>query len=442
MSRISRRTVLRGLLGGAAVTVGLPALDCWLNTAGTAWADGSAFPRRLGVFWWGNGNIPSRWTPAGTGFGDAWQLSEQLAPLAAHKDKLAVLTGLEVRVPNVVPHFSGAAGMLTGQAEKDVGDDWTAAGPSFDQVVASAIGGSTRFRSLEFGPKPASGLSFTGPLARNPFEASPVALFERLFGVGFVAPGEDPIEDPTLPLRRSVLDAVITDIRDLKGRVGAADSARLDQHFSGIRDLELRIARLLEDPPNLAACTRPAAPPDVFEDLVPGEVNLRAVNQAFAELVAMALACDQTRVFFEQYTYPVSNVLFPGASDGHHNLTHDEPGDQPEVHAITVQCMEGLADLLTALRSVPEGDGTLLDNCAVVGTSEVSLGRTHSLDDFPLLVAGGCCGLLQTDMHYRSETAESISKPVLSVIRAMGVLQGSWGAEDAATGDGLSALEV
>ena len=90
---------------------------------------------------------------------------------------------------------------------------------------------------------------------------------------------------------------------------------------------------------------------------------------------------------------------------------------------------------------MPEGDGTLLDHCVILGTSEVSLGRTHSIDEMPTLVAGGACGAIQTGMHYRSLGGDNVAKLSLSLIRACGINQASFGEDDAYTEDGLSGVE-
>ena len=152
--KLSRRTVLRGLLGGTAITVGLPPLEAMLNSSGTAYADGGALPLRFGTWFWGNGMLPSLWTPTGEGEGDAWALSEQLSPLAPVKHLITVVTGMEVRVLNAIPHTSGAAGFLTGIEPIGEEGDHTFGGPTVDQVVAAEIGGDSRFRSLQTGARP------------------------------------------------------------------------------------------------------------------------------------------------------------------------------------------------------------------------------------------------------------------------------------------------
>lgn len=441
--KLDRRTLLKGLLGGGVVTVGLPPLELFFNSTGDAYAAGCALPRRFGVFMWGNGVLPDRWNPPKTGVGDEWELSDQLQPLAAFKPRLSVVSGMQVQVKNEIPHGSGPGGLLSGAAviRKGAGEEYTFALPSIDQVIASEIGADSRFRSLEFGVAPGAGLSFTGPDGRNPPESSPHKLFQRLFGAGFTAPGDEPIVDPTVGLKLSVLDAVLGDANRLRGRLGVGDQARLDKHMHGIRDLERRLEKLLDDPPDLAACVKPDAPLEEYPD-VEGRPQLAAKNKAFCDVVAMAMACDQTRVFSNFLTAPVSNTLFPGAAGGHHRMTHDEALPQPGVHAIVLQCMERFADLLASLDAVDEGEGTLLDHSVILATSDVALGNTHTLEDYPIVLAGGACGALKTDVHYRAPSADNASKVMLSVVRAMEIAAPHFGDGDGKATEGLGAIEA
>lgn len=446
---LNRRTVLRGALGGSAVALGLPLLEGMLSSR--AWARGpEGFPRRFGLFFWGNGTLPGdpgkpeenpdRWTPLGTGAGDAWSLSEQLAPLAAHKDRLVVVSGTSMKLPNIEPHGSGAAGLLSGAPLLTSSlESFTA--PSIDQVIAAAIGQDTLFGSLQTAATDTFGLSFSAANARHPCEAAPFVLYRRLFGDTFVEPGEGGLVSPTLGLRRSVLDAVTGDMDRLAARVGSADRARIDQHLTGIRELEQRLVKLEEDPPDLASCSRPTEPVESYPDLgVFPQIALR--NQVMAEMLAMALACDQTRVFAHFLTEPITNVHFDGSTDGHHNRTHDEPNPQSEVHSVTVQCLTHFASLVTALRAIPEGGGTLLDSCAVLACSETSYGRIHSVDEMPIVIAGSAGGALVQDVHYRSTTQENVGKVLLTLQRAVGVVAGEWGTDAARVTEGLSEIET
>lgn len=426
--RVSRRNVLRGMVGGSLVTVGLPIFDSMFNENGTALADGGAIPRRFGIFFWGNGVIPERWTPPTTGAG--YELSEQLASLAPVRDWVSVITGMRVRTGNERGHHAGTVGILSGspmisQDPMGAGYASTFSAPSIDQVIADALPRETRFPSIEYGVHdgaPGSEgttlkyLSHNGPDNVNPPEYSPRALFDRIFGEGFTPPGETPPVDPRLALRRSVLDAVLEDANSLRARLGTSDRARLDQHMAGIRDLELQIAMLeeLTPPPYLAACEEPTE--------VPGDPggDLRERNRLMAQVMAMALACDQTRVFSNMFSGSVSNTRYPGTSGGHHSQTHDEGDPWADVHVATLYITECFSDMIAAFRDIPEGDGVLLDHMAVLGSTDLSW--DHGLDDYPILVAGGACGYLRTPgVHYRSSSAENTSKVLLTMMRAAGV---------------------
>jgi len=94
---MNRRRILRGMMGGAAVSVGLPFLDCFLNTNGTALADGQKLPVVFGTWFWGLGLNPGRWEPAKPGKMDA--MNVELQPLAAYKDKMNVFSGILKPLP-------------------------------------------------------------------------------------------------------------------------------------------------------------------------------------------------------------------------------------------------------------------------------------------------------------------------------------------------------
>jgi hypothetical protein len=420
--------MLRGLAGGAAVTLALPPLDAMLNGNGTAYAD-QPIPKRFGLFYWGNGVKVDRWNPSGTGPG--YPLSSELAPLSSVKDYVSVVSGMNIRTGNERGHHAGTVGIVSGAPmvpQDPMGAPYasTFSAPSIDQVVAGHIGEATRFRSLELGVSrhvvTGEGttlryLSHNGPDSANPPEYSPAALFDRIFGTGFVAPDTMAEPDPRLRLRRSVLDAVLIDAAALRVKLGSVDKARLDQHFDGIRTLERQIARLEEmpDPPPLAACMAPGSPSD------PGRDQITEISQVMSSLLAMALACDQTRVFSNMFSGSVSYTPYGmvGATDGHHGLTHDEPGDQPVVHAITTYIVEQFAGMLDALRNVTEGDGNLLDSCVILASSDTADGRGHTISDYPILVAGrGQGALAHPGVHFRSD-GQNTTRVLLSLLQAM-----------------------
>lgn len=458
MKRLSRRTLLRGLLGGAVVSIGLPPLERFMNSHGSAYAEEggpSGFPSRFGLLFWGNGVIPERWVPAATGQGSDWELSEQLEPLASLKHKLTVVSGMRVNVTNVSAHSATLAGMLTAAPLLDVpGQGLRIQAPTIDQLIAAAVGQETARASIEFGvyTDGALGESHAAPIAGSPAaiprpaEFNPAALFSDLFGANFIQPGSGDGPPPTLGVERSVLDVVMGQIASVEEQLGAADRARLEAHFEGIRSIEKRLQKLQENPPNLLACAAPAAPLGSADSHgyppIEGRPQLAEINAVMSDMAAMALACDQTRVFSNWMTNPVANPLMAGSTDGHHSLTHDEPGEQPQVNAIVKELMGMVRRQLEALDAVEEGDGTLLDHCAVLCTSEVSRGRTHSPDDFPILLAGSCNGYLKTDMHWRSEASDPTSKVLLTLAQAMGLPLDALGSDDCYTTESLSEVEA
>lgn len=438
--KFNRRTLLKGLMAGATVSVGLPLLNVFLDDNGQAMASGDAIATRFGIFFWGNGVLPDKWVPKDTGAG--FTLSEQLEPLAGVRDHITVVSGCEVKTGNAISHASGAAGILSGApliVESETNNTFSA--PSVDQIMAAEIGQQTRFASLEFGAEPGSGRSYNGPHSKNPPESDPYKLFERVFGGGFRAPGEDGQVDPKIGLRRSVLDSLLDDIKDVEKQVGHQDKVRLEQHFSSIRALETRLAKLEEDPPQRAACAKPGAP-EMSYPRIDGRPQLGAKNRAMSEILVMALACDQTRVFANYITKDVNNLLFAGAEAGHHQLTHDEPGDQPQVNKIVKELMAHYATFIDTLRAIPEGDGTLLDNCIVFGTSEISFGRTHSLDEFPIVLAGSGGGAIKTGIHHRSLSKDNTSDVMFTCMRAAGAKVTSFGQGDGETTKTMTAIEV
>jgi hypothetical protein len=215
----------------------------------------------------------------------------------------------------------------------------------------------------------------------------------------------------------------------------------LDQHFTGVRELELRLARLQEDPPNLEACSRPDSP-GADSPEVEGRPQMAAIHRAMADLLIMAVACDQTRVFSHWFSDPLTNKLFPEVSAGHHDLTHNEQDPQPQVSQIVTFVMEQLAYMTEQMALVEEGDGTLLDNIVMLATSEVSHGRTHSFDDMPIVLVGNACGAIQQGIHYRSHTQENASTVMLSLVRAMDINAARFGADAGEATNGLSAIET
>ena len=437
--RINRRTVLRGALGGLGISVALPPLEAMFNGNGSAYADGAAIPQRLGIFFWGNGVKPDRWVPTVTGAG--WAPSPSLMPLATAgvQDYVNVVSGTTITSGDERGHHSGTVGILSGAplvSQPAGGAPYrsTFSMPSIDQVAAKAIGQTSQFPSLEVGiSNRVNGnegttlhyLSHSGPDSPNPPEYDPSKLFTRLFASNVAPPagGATPMSDATLGYRKSVLDAVLGDMMKIRARVGSADKARLDRHSDGIRELENRLVSGAAPVQVGAACNAPTMSPGSFPDQN-GQEQIAEKTKAMSDLLAIALACNQTRVFSMMFSGSTASTVYweVKLTEGHHQLTHDETGDQPQVQASTVFTMQMFAQLLVSLKGVSEGAGTVLDNTVILASTDTSDGRFHDVRDFPILVAGRAGGYFKyPGVHYRSPTGtESTSNVLLSVLRAAG----------------------
>ena len=442
---LSRRQVLRGIIGGSAVSLTLPMLSGMLNDNGDAYAQGAPIPTRFGVWFWGNGVRPEYWIPQGTGHGGAWQLSNELAPLQAHKSKLSVLTGYTIRT-GTHAHHAGMTGVMTGKPLHQVGVTRdtivsTFDGPSLDMIAAAQLEGQAPFRSLEVGVTRFRGtdegttfqhLSHNGPNNPNPSQYNPQAVFNRLFAAN--------ASTSNIGARRSVLDAVMGQFSRLEPKLGASDRRRLDQHFESIRALERRLA---SEP---VTCAIPEEPGTYADQN--GQEQIDAKNEVMSDLVALALACDLTRVFSVQFSTCGSGVIIhtAGATDGLHRTTHDEPmsgtpSTQPIVHAATIYTMGQLATFLDKLDQTPMGAGTLLDHCSIACTTEHTDGRIHRYEDFPFLIAGLGSGRLRGDVHHRGNGNESITQAGLTALRGAGLPVASFGSQDGFTQQSIRALE-
>ncbi|HXI56878.1 MAG TPA: DUF1552 domain-containing protein [Polyangia bacterium] len=445
-------------MGGVGIGVALPPLEAMFNGNGTAYADGAAIPTRMGIFFWGNGVKPDRWTPVDQG--PNWTPSPSLAPLAAAgvKEYVNVVSGTRITSGDQRGHHAGTVGILSGApliSQPAGGAPYrsTFSKPSIDQVAAGIIGKGLPFPSIEVGISnrinSAEGtslqyLSHNGPDSPNQPIYDPVSVFNRLFGTNFTPPtgGGTPTTDPSLAFRKSVLDVVLGDFNKVRAKSGTADKARLDKHADGIRSIENRLSITAQPAP--MACklpTKPSSYPDQN-----GKEQTEEKTKAMSDLLAIALACNRTRVFSMMFSGSTASTVYwqVGLSEGHHQLTHDEPGDQPLVQASTVFTMKMFGVLLASLKAVPEGAGNVLDSCAIMASTDTSDGRLHNLRDYPILVAGKAGGYFKyPGIHYRSPSGdESCSTVLLSVLRAVGTNVASAGAGPGLVTSSCGAIEV
>lgn len=387
---------------------------------------------------------PQRWNPISEG--RDWELTPELLPVADIRDKINVLSGFSVKMAgesNQV-HRTGVFGTLCGGAPKTAE---SIEGPSLDVLISDHVGMRTRFRSLEMAAMgdPRHSNSLRDVSSVNPAEPSPLSLYSRVFGLGFSDPNAAEFSpDPRLLLRQSALSIVAVDRKRLERILGHNDRQRLDQYFTSVRQLEQQIALQLEEPEPLAACKIPDPPAQVPID---SEVDHVVANHALmAETLALALACDQTRVFNMTFSNRASGLRMPGSADTHHTLTHEEARDktlgyQPRATAFVLRTMQAWTSFVKTLDAVPEGSGSLLDNCLVMAHSETSEANTHSVMGLPFMTAGSAGGKIRTGLHV-SGVGDSTSRVGLTMQQAMGLNIGSWGTDQNQTSRPITEILV
>ena len=441
---LKRRTVLRGMFQGATVALALPYLDCFLNNSGTLLAEGAPLPVRFGTWFWGLGVNPSRFFPTKTG--KDYDLLPELRPIEKHRDKVTVFSGFDCLTDGkpISPHGTGHRTFRTGTAP---GAGGALPGATFDNIVADAISAGTRFRTLDISAigDRRNSLSGLGNGQMNPVETSAVRLYQRIFGDEFIDPNAATFTpDPKIMAHRSVLSAVKEERKALERSLGAADRARLDQYFTAVRQVEDQLMIQLQKPEPLVACKVPPPPEEMEVQTVMEDVIQN--HEVMMRLLAMALACNQTKVFNVAFNNPASSLTRWGSSTTHHQLTHDEVVDpvlgyQKEATQFVEACMGAWSTFLDIVDGIPEGDGTLLDHMLVAAHSETEYAKNHTVTNLPIMLAGNASGRIRTGTHI-SEKREPVSRIALTAMQAMGVSIESFGTLSMQTKKPISELLV
>jgi hypothetical protein len=431
MNLLSRRRILRGMLQGSAVSVALPLLNCFLNNNGTALASGAPIPVRFGTWGWGLGMNKSIFVPKKTGAN--FDLPEEIAMLSKVRDKINLYTNFNAfrdANPNLC-HTTGWIILRTGSAPAN---QVARPGETIDVTVAKKIGTTTRFPSLTVSSTgdPRDTYSYESANSINNAEGTPLGLYQTLFGSDFQDPNaKDFKPSPKILVRQSVLSSVMEDAKVLQAQVGAEDKARLDQYFTGLRELEHQLERQLERPEPREACKVMSAPPELKTGV---DVELVAErHKLFTDLLVMAVACDQTRVINMTYSKSFASQTKAGYEKPFHTTTHEEPideklGYQPMVSYFLRRSFESWAYFVDAFSKVKEGDGTLLDNMLIYAATDQSFAKIHSIEGLPMFTAGSAGGRIKTGLHIDGGGTAG-TRLGYTVMKSMGVDVPSWGTQ-------------
>lgn len=397
---MSRRAFLRGTSGLLAV----PWMPSWAQAAGlgegAAPAEGSnaGAPVRMAFVYTPNGYNQGTFLPRTPG--PDWELPRALEPLAKVKEAVTLVSGLDRRfVPGTGVHAQCGACWLTSSAPEETLDGGFPTNVTLDQLVARDA--RTILPSLELScndfadrkeTKYFESVSWYGPGYAAKTEKNPREVFRRLFGNGGAG-----------TRTRPVLDAVLDDAKRMRARLAGDDRVKLDEYLESVRATERRI-ELAE-----AASARIAAPPIEEPAGIPERRD--EYLRLMGDLVVLAFQLDLTRVATlvvdpERWDSP---RMFHGVFDSpqnHHVLTHTK-GEEAGAMITEIDRFHvaQYAYLVERLRSVREGEGTLLDHCVIAMGSGISDGDKHDYADLQVLVAGGGGGRLKPGqfLHFRGD---------------------------------------
>jgi Protein of unknown function (DUF1552) len=428
MKPMSRRTILRGL--GTAIS--LPWLEAMTPLAKAA-GPAEAVPRRMAFFYVPNGVHMADWTPKGTE--SALKLPDILQPLAPFQEDLLVLTGLTqdgafAHGDGGGDHARSLASFLTGTHPLKTAGIGIKAGVSVDQLAAATIGKSTRFPSLELGidrgaqagncdsgyscaySSNISWRSESTPMAK---EINPQLVFERLFA-GQLSHETTEAKAKREAYRKSILDFALEDAKQLRGKLGQVDRQKVDEYLSSVRELETRFARVDKTVAiDLKGVKQPTGIP---------RDNQEHIRLMF-DVLALAFQTDSTRISTFVYANEGStkSYKFIGVPEGHHDLSHHgkDPEKQAKVKKINIYHIEQFAYFLAKLRSMREGQGTVLDHSMIVYGSGISDGDRHNHDDLPILVAGKGGGTIKGGRHLIYPKSTPLNNLYVSMLDRVGM---------------------
>lgn len=422
---LDRRTFLRG----TGVTLALPLLDAMVPALGAA--ELSKRPLRVACVYVPQGVTQADWMPKGAG--KDFIFSPILKPVEPFRELLLILDNLDNRPADAQgdgagDHARANTAWLSGVHPPAAEGANIRAATTIDQLIAEQIGKTTPLPSLEvtleqtgLAGKCEPGytcafentISWKNPTTPLPMEINPRTVYERLFGEGGSAARRAANQRDD----SSLLDFVMEQLGDLKRTVGSSDRLRIDGYVDSVREIERRIQlsekAKLADPES--SVDVPLGVPDSFEEHA----------KLMLDLQVLAFQADITRVSTFMISKETSSRPYPqiGVHEGHHALSHhgNDPAKLALQTKINTYHVQLLSHFLERMRSINDGDGTLLDHAMVLYGSGMGDGNVHGHVKLPILLAGGAGGRLNGGRHLVSEDGTPLANLLLSMAEIAGV---------------------
>jgi hypothetical protein len=408
----------------------------WIESfAAKASTTATAFPQRFGVVFLGNGVNEDHWGAEGSG--DEMKLSKTLTPLEPLKKKINVIHGLFNKAATGQGIHPAQTGCLLSGAQIQKGPI-IRAGITVDQMLASRIGQDTLQPSLvlaceqpmtgyhetNFSMAYSSHISWQSPDSPVPNEVYPSLAFDSLF------------ENRGSLRSISILDRVKDLAQDLNREISASDKAKLDEYLTSVREVEKRVDGMRKNKDKADDLAKQQNRPVFTMDRPANGLpeDLREHTRLMCDLIAIAFQTDKTRIATLLISRDLSAMYYPflNVREGHHAASHDNLSEGYE--RIARFHVSQFAYLAEKLDSMPEGDGTVLDNSCLMFLSNLWIGRKHDNTRLPLVLAGGLSGTLKTgrtlDYIQAGDENRKMCSLYLSIMDRMGVKLDRFGDAD------------
>ncbi|MEY2599803.1 MAG: hypothetical protein RLZZ142_2062 [Verrucomicrobiota bacterium] len=436
---IDRRTCLRGI--GASLALPL------LETMGWAEAPKShpyRPPVRLGFMYMPHGVIMDQFWPKSpeTYLTDVPRCLESLRPVLSECLMMKGISGVPIAPLNGAPHALELSTWLTATLPDVHRRNTIHIAISADQIAANYVGGLTSLPSLELATMPQthkenqeglneayySHCSFRSATQPVPAETNPRRVLNRLFQTQNQA--QTSTSNAADPLDRSLLDLVLGGARDFRKRLSAGDQQKLDEYLDGVRSVERRIAAIEHrqkeaalEAAGLSVTKRHASDSPPIEIKIPEGDKRSEYMKVMCDLMVLAFQTDTTRVATYIGSTP-NGVSYPelGFSDEHHSVTHhsNQAEKVEKVAKITAFNIEQFSYMIQRMRSLREGEGTLLDHSLMLWGSGLEDGNHHQRDNLPFILAGRAGGALQTG-RFRTDLTGNQGDLLTTLLHGAGI---------------------
>jgi hypothetical protein len=354
----------------------------------------------------------------------------------AYRDYMTMVSNTDVRMAEAFTapeiggdHFRSSAVFLTQSHPKQTqgSDIW--AGTSLDQMYAKRFGQTTPLPSMQFcieNLDQAGGctynyscaytdsISWASPNEPLPMIRDPRVAFDMLFGAG----GTPAARSERMEERRSILDWINGEVKNLRVQLGPADRARLDRYLTDVQEIERRIKQV--EARNMGGDTRalpdaPAGVPDSFAE------HMRLMF----DLQVLALQTDMTRVIAFKTGRDAENRVFPesGSSQPFHPASH-HGGTEPRVMEYNKICkyrVSQMAYFLDKMKNTMDGDKSLLDKTMVIWGSPMADSNLHSHRRCPLVLFGHADGQLKGGEHLKADDGTPMANVMLTLMHRLGM---------------------